>query len=273
MGTPDESLTGTAGLLAVGELLQQLDVVATLDAHVGPIKQRTRGATAGQLLVELAGAQLAGEDFLVGLDRRRSDVVGQRCFGQPGIASTTAASLARRLGPAQREGVEAAIAELTRRVMGLLPVGRAEQLYTAPTLDVDATEVECYGRGKDGIAYNYQGQRAGRPHVVSWAEAGVVLAADLLAGNEDPRAGVLPLLHRALASLPAQIGGRPTGRARVRGDVGYFTGELACGTVAAGADFALGVTRNPAVWRAAAAVRSEERRVGKECRSRWSPYH
>src|SRR3712207_7564667 len=30
----------------------------------------------------------------------------------------------------------------------------------------------------------------------------------------------------------------------------------------------------PADWRARlGAVRSEERRVGKECRSRWSPYH
>src|SRR3712207_9475194 len=27
------------------------------------------------------------------------------------------------------------------------------------------------------------------------------------------------------------------------------------------------------VWEAAAGERSEERRVGKECRSRWSPYH
>ena len=26
-------------------------------------------------------------------------------------------------------------------------------------------------------------------------------------------------------------------------------------------------------WRNEADVRSEERRVGKECRSRWSPYH
>ena len=26
-------------------------------------------------------------------------------------------------------------------------------------------------------------------------------------------------------------------------------------------------------WREAAEIRSEERRVGKECRSRWSPYH
>ena len=29
----------------------------------------------------------------------------------------------------------------------------------------------------------------------------------------------------------------------------------------------------PAAWIAAGAERSEERRVGKECRSRWSPYH
>src|SRR3712207_2045849 len=27
------------------------------------------------------------------------------------------------------------------------------------------------------------------------------------------------------------------------------------------------------LWRNMAAMRSEERRVGKECRSRWSPYH
>ena len=31
--------------------------------------------------------------------------------------------------------------------------------------------------------------------------------------------------------------------------------------------------RKLAVPADAAAVRSEERRVGKECRSRWSPYH
>src|SRR5256885_15395698 len=30
---------------------------------------------------------------------------------------------------------------------------------------------------------------------------------------------------------------------------------------------------NPRALEIAAALRSEERRVGKECRSRWSPYH
>ena len=31
--------------------------------------------------------------------------------------------------------------------------------------------------------------------------------------------------------------------------------------------------KKPIKWQALAANRSEERRVGKECRSRWSPYH
>ena len=44
------------------------------------------------------------------------------------------------------------------------------------------------GAGKKrGVAYNYQGQRAGRPHVASWAETEIPLAADLLSGDQDPR--------------------------------------------------------------------------------------
>src|SRR3712207_7348014 len=39
-----------------------------------------------------------------------------------------------------------------------------------------------------------------------------------------------------------------------------------------GAPFALGVSEEPRD-REDHGVRSEERRVGKECRSRWSPYH
>ena len=36
-----------------------------------PVKQRDRGFGAGELLTGIAAAQLAGEDFLVGLDRQR----------------------------------------------------------------------------------------------------------------------------------------------------------------------------------------------------------
>ena len=63
-------------MLAVTELCERLDVIGRLDAAIGPIKQRRRGHTAGEVLVGIAAAQLAGEDFLVGLDRQRADVAG-----------------------------------------------------------------------------------------------------------------------------------------------------------------------------------------------------
>src|SRR5215211_2882949 len=77
VGAPDRSLTPVAGMAAVTELVERLRVVAELDTAVGRIKIRERGHTAGQLLVGIAAAQLAGEDFLVGLDRQRADTAGQ----------------------------------------------------------------------------------------------------------------------------------------------------------------------------------------------------
>jgi len=76
-GAPDRSLTANAGLAAVTELCERLGVIEALDAAVGPIKQRERGFGAGELLCGIAAAQLAGEDFLTGLDRQRADAAGQ----------------------------------------------------------------------------------------------------------------------------------------------------------------------------------------------------
>ena len=61
------------------------------------------------------------------------------------------------------------------------------------------------------MAYNHQGQRAGRPHVAAWAETEIVLAADLGDGTDDPRATAPGLLRRALAALP-----RPSATGRPR---------------------------------------------------------
>ena len=92
------------------------------------------------------------------------------------------------------------------------------------SIDLDGTDVECYGAHKDGIAYNYKGARAGRPRVATWAEAGLVTAADLLAGDEDPRPGAVGLIERSVATLRAAgVSARP----RVRGDVGYFAKDIA----------------------------------------------
>ena len=99
IGAPDPALTANAGLAAITELCGRLGVIAALDAAVGPVKQRDRGFGAGELLTGIAAAQLAGEDFLTGLDRQRADAAGQQITPVPGLASTTAAGLARRITP------------------------------------------------------------------------------------------------------------------------------------------------------------------------------
>jgi hypothetical protein len=65
------------------------------------------GCGAGQLLVGMAAAQLAGEDFLVGLDRQRADGAGQALSPVPGLACSTATGLARRMSAGQWAAVPA----------------------------------------------------------------------------------------------------------------------------------------------------------------------
>ena len=101
VGASDPSLTPVSGLGAVTELVDRLGMITLLDAAIGPIKARDRGFTGGELLVGMAAAQLAGEDFLVGLDRRRADLAGQTLSPVAGLSSTTAAGLARRLSDGQ----------------------------------------------------------------------------------------------------------------------------------------------------------------------------
>src|ERR1017187_3078951 len=90
VGAPDPALTPNAGLAAITELCGRLGVIGALDAAVGPIKRRDRGYGAGELLTGLAAAQLAGEDFLVGLDRQRADAGGEAVGAGPGPGASTA---------------------------------------------------------------------------------------------------------------------------------------------------------------------------------------
>src|ERR1035438_3524586 len=110
---------------------------------------------------------------------------------------------------------------------------------------------EVYGRKKRGVAYNYQGQRAGRPHVAAWAETEIVLAADLGSGTDDPRASAPDLLRRALAGLPERI--RAGGRVAARADAGYFAGQVARAAHDEHIFFALGARRIAPLWRLPAA--------------------
>jgi hypothetical protein len=246
IGAPDRSLTPVSGMVAVTELIDRLAMVTLLDAAIGPIKTRDRGFSGGELLVAMAAAQLAGEDFLVGLDRQCADEAGQVLAAVAGVSSTTAAGLARRFTEGQWLAVETGIGDICAGMLAALPAQRAAVLCEQVTIDLDTTDVEVYGRKKRGVAFNHQGQRCGRPHVASWAETATVLAADLMAGNEDPRGHAAELLARALAGLPARARG---GRIRLRADAGYFAGQLARAALVAGVEFAIGAKRIAPLWR------------------------
>jgi hypothetical protein len=241
-------------MIAVTELFDRLGLVGAIDAAVGPIKVRERGHGAGGLLVGMAAAQLAGQDFLVGLDRHRADAVAQVLTPVPGLATTTAAGLARRMDEGRWSRVETGLAAVHERMLDMLPAARAEVLCATVTVDLDTTDVEVYGPGKNGVAYNYQGQRCGRPHVAWWAQAGAVLGADLLAGNADPRAGAAGLLERALAVLPAAA---RAGEVALRADAGYFAGDLARAAHEHRIDFAIGAKRIAPLWRLLSGIAEE----------------
>jgi Transposase DDE domain group 1 len=258
IGADDPSLTAAGGMLAVTELCGRLGLIEALDEGMGPVKQRKRGFTGGQVLTGMAAAQLAGEDFLVGLDRLRADEAGQQVTPVPGLATSTATGLARRLTVRHWRGAEAGLARATAKMACLLPAERAAELAEGPvTIDIDATDVEVYGSRKRGVAYTYQGQRAGRPHVAAWAETEIPLAADLLAGDDDPRSSAVELLGRALAALPQAIrdGAAAAGRKiALRADAGYFAGDLARAAAAAEMDFAIGAKRITSMWKALAGI-------------------
>ena len=259
IGAPDPSLTAVSGVAAVAEFVDKLDVVGRFDRGIGAIKQRARGLGAGELLVGLAQSQLLGGDALVALDRQRADVAAAELSAVPGIASTTAGSLARRFDAEHLAGIETAVADLADQAFGLLPVSRQTALCGRVTVDLDSTDVEVYGSRKQGVAYNYAGQRAGRPHLATWAEAGLTTAAELLAGNHDVRPRAAGMLRRGLAGIPEQVraAAAANDRLRVRADAGYFTAELAVAAVAEGCDFAVAAKRNTAMWRAYASILEE----------------
>ena len=92
--------------------------------------------------------------------------------------------------------------------------------------------------------------------MASWAETEIPLAADLLAGDQDPRSSVVALLGRALAALPRAVrDGAAAGRKiALRADAGYFAGDLARAAAAADMAFAIGAKRITSMWKALAGI-------------------
>lgn len=238
IGTPDHRLTGAGGVEAVRELDRVLGITRALDAGIGAVKQRARGLSGGQTLMAMASAQLTGQDHMVGLDRRRADTAGQTLEPVPTPASTTWAGIAKRFTGTHLAAIPAALKAINTGWVNRLPAARRGALLREVTIDGDSTDVEVYGRSKDGAAHAYTGALTLRPHIGHWAEAGVPLAAQLLGGTEDPRASVTDLLDQAIGALPDGVE-----HIRCRWDAGYFAADLAKACIARGVRFAIGAKR------------------------------
>lgn len=249
IGASDPSLTGSAGLLAVHELADRVGLVAALDAAAPGFKSRRRGCSAGQFALALAGAQLTGADHLIGLDHRRADRVAESLAAFPTPASGSVTALARRLQQPQWAALTAATASVTARVLAMSSPRARRPLRGPVTIDLDATDIEVYGKKKHTVTYNYQGQLSGRVHAATWAEAGLLTAARLTDSRTTPHTPVLDLVSEAMAWLAAAgITGPTRSRPRVRADIGYCAKATAAAVVAAGADFAFGQQRQPKIW-------------------------
>ena len=255
IGHDDPSLTPAAGVVLVAEVDRILGVASTIDSYVGSIKARRQGLSAGELVLSMAETILAGGDFMIDLDNQaRADGAGAALRAVPSPpASTTFIALAKRFDDVTIGDLGCAMGVLVRRAFAALPEPRRVALASLrPTIDLDPTDIEVYGSKKQGVAYNYAGQRAGRAHPVVWAEAAMVVAADLGSGRDDPRPQAPSLIARAAAALPEGLG-----RPRVRADAGFFDRAVAEAAIVNGCDFAIAAKRNKAVWRAARTVEQQ----------------
>jgi hypothetical protein len=170
IGAPDRSLTPNAGLAVVSELCSRLGLIGALDAAVGPIKQRERGHGAGELLAGIAAAQLAGEDFLTGLDRQRADAAGQQLTPVPGYhlpvlrlrtqVGATRVRSARQWHPDHTVAHRAANA-LTCRESALLGPSRSRCRYSRRSHRGPWCAVACL-RARNGA------RKAWRPCLTAW---------------------------------------------------------------------------------------------------------
>ena len=104
----------------------------------------------------------------------------------PGLCSTTATCLTHRFTDGQWWAVETGVGEVHAAMLGLLPAERAAAV--GETVTIRSGHNRCRGlwpaQARCGV--NHQGQHCGHPHQATWAETSAVLAADLMAGNEDP---------------------------------------------------------------------------------------
>jgi hypothetical protein len=255
----DPSLTGHGGLVVIGDLAERLGLLELIDGEIArerrarPVKTRRRGVSPGGLLVSLAECQLVGGAFFDHLADQRADRAGAvlRAVGE--VPSAPAAlQLSKRFRRVHCQRVERAMAAAGERLDTALdrPVGEPA------TVDLDATQITVYGRGKEGAARCRTGEMSYAPHIAFWAQHGRALTAELVGGNQERLSGreYARIASRAIGLLPDGHG-----PVTMRVDSAYYAIELLERLRTERARFTVSLPRSQAMWTALGRADRRER--------------
>lgn len=246
----DDALTPFAGLACVGELARRTGLVGLLDGELAaerraaPVKRRRRGVSGGELVVSLAEAQLVGGECFDDIEELRADAAGAPFRAVARVpAAATALQLAKRFRRCLCQALERGLARAGERLDRALGRDPGEPV----TIDLDATVIEVYGRGKQGASRNRAGQLSFAPHVAFWAQRGRALCGELVSGNREKlsAADAAVICRRALRLLPADHG-----QVTLRIDSAYYAIALLRALRARQARFTVSVPRTSAMWKA-----------------------
>lgn len=263
-GADDDALTPFAGLACVGELARRTGLVELLDGELAaegraaPVKRRRRGVSGGELVVSLAESQLVGGECFDDIEELRADTAGAPFRAVAEVpAAATALQLAKRFRRCLCQAVERGLARAGERLDRALGRDPGEPV----TIDLDATVLEVYGRGKQGASRNRAGQLSFAPHVAFWAQRGRALCGELVSGNREKLSAreAARICRRALRMLP-------TGHGPVtfRIDSAYYALELLAALRAKRARFSVSVPRTSAMWKALEQVAEDAWRPARE---------
>ncbi|MCA1678142.1 MAG: IS1380 family transposase [Actinobacteria bacterium] len=245
----DPGLTPHAGLAVVGDLARHLDLVGLIDGELAaerrarPVKTRRRGVSAGGLLVSLAECQLVGGAFFEHLEDLRADSAGAPLRAVGEVPSAPAAlQVSKRFRRVHCQRAERAMSRAGQRLDRALGREAGEPV----TIDLDATQITVYGRGKDGAARCRTGQMSYAPHIAFWAQRGRALTAELVGGNQERLSGAdcATIATRAIKMLPAGHG-----PVDMRIDSAYYAVDLLHRLRKEHARFTVSVPRNKAMWK------------------------
>jgi hypothetical protein len=227
----DEAVTGVAGVVLWGPLLDRLNLVGVGDARrlreIGP-----GGYGGGECYRTVVEVILAGGEFLS--DRSLLEGATEQLRGAHAFPSHS--TLYRFLAGADLGRAHQAAA--VNRTM----LARAWALGAGPaggvvTIDPDATLVDTYGPNKEGSTFTYRGEVGLSPLVGVCGETGDVLALRARGGNAHPGRDNAGFIRECVAAIPAAV--RATKNLWVRIDSAGYQHDVFAACEALGAVFSV----------------------------------